>query len=97
MASFVLLGQWTNQGIERIKEAPGRLDAARQTFAEQGVELKSFHLTMGRYDFVTVLEAPDAAAAARALLAIGSKGNARTETLTAFDEGAYRELIGGLP
>jgi len=97
MASFILLGQWTDRGIERIKEAPGRLDAARKSFAQQGVELKSFHLTMGRYDFVTVLEAPDAAAAARALLAIGAKGNARTETLTAFDEDAYREVIGALP
>lgn len=97
MASFVILGQWTGQGVGRIEEAPDRLDAARETFAKQGVEVKSFYLTMGRYDFVTVLEAADAADAARALLAIASEGNARTETLTAFDEEEYRELIEALP
>lgn len=97
MASFVILGQWTGQGVERIEDAPARLDAARRTFSEHGVEIQSFFLTMGRYDFIVVLEAPDAAAAARALLAIAKEGNARTETLAAFGEDEYREIVGSLP
>ena len=96
MASFVILGQWTGRGAQRVQDAPARLDAARRTFSEHGVEMKSFHLTMGEYDFVVVLEASDAAAVARALLAIASEGNARTETLTAFGEDEYREIVGSL-
>lgn len=97
MPTFITLGNYTEQGISKIKQSPDRLDEARTALQELGVEIKLFYLTMGRYDLVTVVEAPDDETAAKALLAIGVQGNVRTETLRAFTEDEFRELVDALP
>ncbi len=97
MAKYVLLSRFTQQGLETIKDGPARLDAAKQTLRALGAELKDFYLTIGGYDVVVVLEAPDDETAAKASLAIGSQGNVRIETLRAFTEDEYRVMVGSLP
>ncbi len=97
MAKYVLLSRFTQQGLETIKDGPARLDAARETLRALGAELKEFYLTIGGYDAVVVLEAPDDETVAKASLAIGSQGNVRIETLRAFTEDEYREMVGSLP
>ncbi|MFQ5554056.1 MAG: GYD domain-containing protein [Acidimicrobiia bacterium] len=97
MATFISLISYTEQGIANIKDSPKRLDQAREGFEAMGVTLKEVYLTLGAYDVVIVIEAPDAATAARALLTIGSMGNVSTTTLTAFTEDEYRAIIAGLP
>ena len=97
MAKYVLLSRFTQQGLETIKDGPARLDAARETLRRLGAELKDFYLTIGGYDLVVILEAPDDETVARASLAIGSQGNVRIETLRAFTEDEYREMVGALP
>jgi uncharacterized protein with GYD domain len=97
MATYVGLLNWTPQGVVDLKGSPGRLDAAREAFAALGAELKSFYMTMGRYDMVVVAEVPDDATMAKALLAVVSGGSVRTETLRAFTEDEYRGIIGSLP
>lgn len=97
MATYICLANWTQKGIEAIKESPGRLDAAKKFFGEHGVELKQFFMTTGRYDMVIVVDAPDDASLAKVLLAQGSKGGIRTETLRAFGEAEYRKILGSLP
>ena len=97
MPTYITLVKWTPQGITTIKQAPGRLDAGKETFKSYGSELKSFYLTMGRYDIVAISEATDDAAAAKVALAIGSAGNISTETLRAFTEEEYREIVAALP
>lgn len=97
MATFISLISYTERGIADIKDSPKRLDAAREGLAGLGVTLRDVYLTMGPYDVVTVVEAPDAATAAKALLVIGSQGNVRTTTLPAFDEEEYRNIVAGLP
>ncbi len=62
-----------------------------------GAELKAFYLTMGRYDIILVAEAPNEETIAKLALKIGSNGNVRTETLFAFPESQYREIIAALP
>ena len=52
---------------------------------------------MGRYDLITISEASDEMAAAKVALAIGSAGNVTTETLRAFTEDEYREIVNALP
>jgi uncharacterized protein with GYD domain len=93
----MILLRYTDQGIEQIKEAPGRVEAARQAFRAMGAELKSFHLLMGAYDGVLFAEIPDEETAGKIALALGSLGNVRTETLRAFTEGEYRKIISQLP
>jgi uncharacterized protein with GYD domain len=97
MATYITLLNFTQQGIDRIKDSPARLDAAKQAFRAMGAELKAYYLVMGRYDAVVVAEAPDDATIAKLLLSIGSLGNVRTETLRAFTEDEYRKMVASLP
>ena len=97
MPTYISLYRWTQQGIEQIKESPTRFDAAKQAMREMGAELRAFYLTMGQYDMVAIWEAPDEQTAARAALALGSRGAVRSETLRAFTEDEYRQIITTLP
>jgi uncharacterized protein with GYD domain len=58
--------------------------------------LRAFYLTTGRYDNVTISEAPDDMAAAKVALSVGSAGNVSTETLRAFTEDEYRQIVASL-
>ncbi len=97
MATYVTLWKYTREGMTAVKDSPKRLDAVRELLPALGVELKAFYLTMGAYDLVTVTEAPDDETATKAMLAIASQGNVGSETLRAFTEAEYREIIAGLP
>ncbi len=96
MTTYVMLANWTDQGVRNIKEAPRRLDAAKKSLQDMGGEIKSFFMTMGDYDMVAVYEASDDAVAARFILQVGMLGNIRTRTLKAFPEAAYREIVASL-
>ena len=96
MTMYIVLINWTDQGIKTVRESPKRLDAAKKLLGDMGGSFRDFYLTMGDYDMVAVCEAPDDAVAARFTLALGQAGNVRTKTLKAFPEKAYRELIGTL-
>ncbi len=97
MATYIMLSRFTEQGLQTIKDGPARLEAAKNTLQGLGAELKDFYLTVGQYDAVAVVEAPDDETVARASLAIGSLGNVRLETLRAFTEEEYRKIVGALP
>jgi uncharacterized protein with GYD domain len=97
MATYITLLRYTHQGITSIKQAPERVDAARQAFRALGAELRALYLVMGKYDFVALIEAPDDTVAAKAALALGSKGNVSSETLRAFTEDEFRKIVAGLP
>ena len=96
MATFITLLKWTQQGAASAKDSPKRLDAGREAFKKLGVEIKDTWLTMGRYDLVCVIEAPDDETYAKAILGLGSQGNVSTETLKAFTEDQYREIVGSV-
>lgn len=51
--------KWTPQGLQKLKEIPSRLDAARKSFETAGVKMKDFYMVTGRYDMVLICEAPD--------------------------------------
>jgi uncharacterized protein with GYD domain len=97
MPTYITLINYTQQGIANMKESPSRLAAAREAMAAAGGELKAFYLTLGRFDAVVVSEAPDSATAAKILIAQGMQGSISTETLQAFTEDEYREIITALP
>jgi uncharacterized protein with GYD domain len=97
VATYVTLWKYTHEGITTIKDSPARLDAVRELLPKLGAELKAFYLTMGGYDLVTITEAPDDETVAKATLTIASQGSVSSETLRAFTEAEYREIIAGLP
>jgi uncharacterized protein with GYD domain len=93
MASYIVLINWTDQGIKNVKDSPKRLDAARELARKLGCELRDFYMTIGSYDMVAILEAPDDEAAARFALSSAAGGNIRTTTLKAFSEKTYRSIV----
>lgn len=97
MAKFISLMNYTAQGIANVKESPARLDAAREGLSAMGVSIDAIYLTMGEYDLVAIVDAPDAKAAASALLVQGMQGNVSTTTMAALSEEEMRSVIGDLP
>jgi uncharacterized protein with GYD domain len=96
MATYISLLRYSQQGIQNIKDSPGRLDAARSAYEKLGARLKSFYLVCGRYDAVVISEAPDDATVAKVSLMLGSRGNVRTETFRAFTEEEFRSIVSGV-
>ena len=96
MATYVMLAQWTEQGMRQVEDSPKRVDAAKRMLREMGGEFRVFYMTMGEFDLVAIYDAPDDAIAARFTLMLGKMGNVRTRSLKAFPEAAYREIIGSL-
>ena len=97
MPTFVVLGKFTREGIEKIKESPKRLEASTQVIKSLGGEIKAFYYTMGRYDMVAIVESPSDEAAMQALFTVGSTGAVKTETLVAFPAEKGIELIKKVP
>jgi uncharacterized protein with GYD domain len=84
MATYISLVQFTDQGIRNIKDTVKRGDAAMAEAEKLGVKVIEEYWTMGAYDVVAILEAPDDAAVSAFFLKIGSLGNTRSHTLRAF-------------
>lgn len=93
MTTYIALASWTDQGVRNVNASPARLDAAKKLLRDMGGDIKAFFMTMGKYDMVLIYEAPDDAVAARFNLQLAMQGNVRTQTLKAFPEAAYREII----
>ena len=96
MATYVMLVQWTEQGMRQVEDSPKRLDAARRVLKEMGGDIRAFYMTMGDYDLVAIYDAPDDAVAARFTLMLGKLGNVRTTSLKAFPEEAFRQIVNSL-
>lgn len=97
MPTYILLTNYTAQGIKNIKESPSRFDAAKKAIQSMGADIKQVFLTMGQYDLVLIAEAPDDETIAKFVLATGSLGNVSTQTLRAFTEDEFRKIVAGLP
>ncbi len=97
MSTYFILANWTEQGIKAVKASPKRLRAAKRLAKDCGVKFRSYHMTLGQYDGIATVEAPNDEAMARFALALGSAGTVRTTTLKGFTEKEYREIIGSLP
>jgi uncharacterized protein with GYD domain len=96
MPTYITMLKWTPNGIQNIKGSPNRLDEGRKAFKKLGVDLKDVYLTMGQHDLICVLEAPDSATVAKAILSLAQVGAVTTETMAAFTEAEYRALIDSL-
>jgi len=96
MPTYIMLSSWTDQGIRQVRDSPDRLEAARKLCAQHGAEITAFYMTLGSYDMVVIIDAPNDEAFARLAISIAKGGNIRTKTLKAFDEGQYRKVIASI-
>lgn len=96
MVTYLMLLNWTDQGIKNVKESPKRLDGVKKLAQDMGGEVKSVYMTLGAYDLVLIVDMPDNDKLATFGLKLGSLGNVRSTTLKAFPEEDYRRIISGL-
>jgi uncharacterized protein with GYD domain len=94
MPTYIVLGQFTDQGIRSVKDSPKRAGAMRDAGKKVGVTVKDVYWTLGSYDVVTVLEAPDDESVTALLLSTGSLGNVRTTCMRAFNADELAKVIG---
>ena len=93
MGTYIVLVKSTDQGATKLKEVPDRQQASRDVAAQFGVVRKTVYMTLGPYDFVQIIEAPNDEAVARYVLSVNSRGNVRTTTMRAWDEPEHHQFI----
>ena len=86
MPSYVVLENWTEKGLREFRASPTRLDGAAAALEEVGASITSAYWTMGPYDIVSVIEAPDDETVSAHMLRDASAGNVRSITMRAFDQ-----------
>ena len=96
MPTYIALLNYTDQGIKTMQGAPERVIAVREALEKIGGRLHGYRLTLGAYDAVVTVEAPDDEAYAKFALNIAAQGNARTTTLKAFTEEESFRIFGNL-
>lgn len=84
MPTFIMISRLTPEGVQTIKNNPQRIKEVNQEIEQLGAEVKEQWATLGQFDFVNVIEAPDEQTMARISLELGSRGTARYESLPAI-------------
>jgi uncharacterized protein with GYD domain len=93
MPTYVSLINWTEQGVANFKDTVDRYEKAKEAVGGLGASFKDVYWTVGPYDIVAIVEAPDDESATAALLSVASQGNLRTTTLRAFSADEMRGVI----
>ena len=96
MAKYIVLVNFTDQGIRTVTESVKRAKASISTFENHGCKKTAQYWTMGQHDIVIVLEAPNDETAMKGVLAVGKLGNVRTTTMRAFTAEEMQAVTSGL-
>src|ERR1700749_893423 len=97
MPTYVMLTTLTPDGVQTIKNNPGRIKEVNREVEQLGATVKAQWATLGQYDFINVVEAPDEKTMARVSLELGSRGTAKYETLIAIPVDDFIGSIWGGP
>ena len=93
MPVYILLSTLTVQGVQTLKSNPDRLRAVNQDLEELGCKVLHQWATLGEFDFVNVVEAPDTATIARVSVALCARGSTRIETLPALTLDEFADAL----
>jgi uncharacterized protein with GYD domain len=93
MPTYILLSNLTAQGVQTLRANPERLREVNRDVEELGAKVVHQWATLGPFDFINVVEAPDAATIAKVSVALGARGSAKLQTLTALD---IEEFLGAI-
>jgi uncharacterized protein with GYD domain len=83
--TYIMLTRLTSDGVKTIKDNPSRVQEVNKEVEQIGVKVLHQWATLGEYDFITVIEAPDEKTMAKLSIEMGSRGSVMNETLTAID------------
>jgi uncharacterized protein with GYD domain len=84
MPIYILLSRLSQQGIQTLQSNPERLRQVNHDVEELGAKVLHQWATLGEFDFVSVVDAPDITTVARVSVALGARGSTRIETLPAL-------------
>ena len=93
MVTYILLVNFTDEGIRSVKKSPDRVKALDAEAEKLGMKIKERYWTVGAYDFMLIAEAPNDEAMATLALGIGSRGHVRTQTLRAFSASEFERIL----
>jgi uncharacterized protein with GYD domain len=96
MSTFIVLGNFTDQGVRGVKDTVKRAEAFKALAKQHGATVREIYWTLGSHDVVTVIDAPDAESVTALGLAAGSLGNVRTQTLRAFSASEMTKITAKL-
>jgi uncharacterized protein with GYD domain len=84
MPTYIMLSTLTPEGVQTVKNNPQRIREVNREVEQLGASVRAQWATLGEFDFINVVEAPDDQTMARVSLELGSRGTARYETLAAI-------------
>jgi uncharacterized protein with GYD domain len=84
MPTYVMLTNLTSEGVKTLKNNPGRVAEVNKEVEQIGARVISQYATLGQYDFVTIVEAPDEKTMAKVSVELGSRGTMTSQTLAAL-------------
>ena len=96
MVTYIALSNFTDQGIRNVKDTTKRAEAVKEAAKKFGAKMTQIYWTLGSYDVVAFIEAPDDMSATGFALAIGMAGNIRTQTLRAFSSEEMNGILAKL-
>jgi uncharacterized protein with GYD domain len=96
MVAYVVLGNFTDQGVRNAKDSPKRAEAFKDLAKTFGVTVREIVWTQGRYDVVTIVDAPDESSFMSLTLSLAKLGNVRTESLRAFSAAEMTKIVGNM-
>jgi len=96
MATYIVLGQFTDQGIRNVKDTMKRAEGVKEMAKKVGATVKDVYWTIGQYDVATIVDAPDDASMSAFLLSVAALGNVRTQSLRAFTADEMGRILGKL-
>jgi uncharacterized protein with GYD domain len=96
MATYVILANFTDQGIRNVKDTVKRADVFKEMAKKKDVKVRDMFWTLGAHDVVAILDAPNDEAITGLGLALGMQGNVRTQTLRAYSASEIGKILGGV-
>jgi uncharacterized protein with GYD domain len=93
MVTYVVLTNFTDQGIRTARDTMKRTEAFKNMAKKFGVTVREFFWTQGQYDIVAITEAPDEVSGTALNMSLCALGNVRTQTLRAFSADEMKQII----
>lgn len=93
MPTYIMLTRLTPDGVKTIKDNPSRIHEVNREVEQLGVKVISQWSTLGRFDFVSVVEAPDERTMAKLSVEMGSRGTVVNETMTAIEAEEFAQSL----
>ena len=93
MSTYIMLSTLTGEGARTLRSKPGRIAEVNKDVEEMGAKIVGQYATLGRFDFVNIIEAPDLNTAAKVSIALSARGSVRIETLTAMPIQEFAEAV----